>query len=155
MSTEEGMTDDEVKDKGKGRDMANIGEVSGSGSESGDQGDGEDEGEEDGEDEGGDEGEDEDGKDGEEEGGDEGEEEGGDDDEVEGEKDKESGDDVEKVEEDAGSNIEDAGEVKDAGVDQDVEMVDVNKVGTVVETTVSVATAAMANTIEVTTSEGE
>ncbi|EDR09218.1 uncharacterized protein LACBIDRAFT_326641 [Laccaria bicolor S238N-H82] len=143
-----GMTDDEVKDKGKGRDMANIGEVSGSGSESGDQDelkgqdDGEDEGEEDGEDEGEDEG----GEDGEEEGEDEGEEEGGDDDEVEGEKDKESGDDVEKVE-------EDAGKVKDAGVDQDVEMVDVNKVGTVAKTTVSVATAAMVNTIEVTTLE--
>jgi hypothetical protein len=45
--------------------------------------------------------------------------------------------------------VEDAGNVKGASVDQDVDMVDINKVET------QVATAAMANTIEVTTSEGK
>jgi cobalamin biosynthesis protein CobT len=125
------MMDDQVKDKGKGRDLGNIGEVSESGSESGDKDEDEDEDEgglksqSDGEDEGGDDGE----------GGDEGEDEGEDDGENSGkEKDKES---------------EDAGKVNSAGIDQDVEMMDINKVET------RVANAAMANTIEVTTSEGE
>ena len=42
-STEENMMDDQVKDKGKGRDLGNIGEVSESGSESGDEDKDEDE----------------------------------------------------------------------------------------------------------------
>ena len=70
------------------------------------------------------------------EGGDDGEDEGEDDGENSGkEKDKESD--------------EDAGKGKGVGVDEDVEMVDINKVEA------QVATAGMANTIEVTTSEGE
>jgi hypothetical protein len=45
--------------------------------------------------------------------------------------------------------VKDAGGAKGAGDDQDVEMADINKVET------RVATAVMANTIEVTTSAGE
>ncbi|KIJ92679.1 hypothetical protein K443DRAFT_113196, partial [Laccaria amethystina LaAM-08-1] len=135
-STEEDAMDDQVKDKGKGRELGNIGEGGESGNESVDEVElkGEDglksqsDGEVEGEDEGGDEG----GDDGEDEGEDDGEN-------SDKEKDKESDEDMGKV--------EDAGNVKGASVDQDVDMVDINKVET------QVATAAMANTIEVTTSE--
>jgi hypothetical protein len=137
-STEEDAMDDQVKDKGKGRELGNIGEGGESGNESVDEVElkGEDglksqsDGEVEGEDEGGDEG----GDDGEDEGEDDGEN-------SDKEKDKESDEDMGKV--------EDAGNVKGASVDQDVDMVDINKVET------QVATAAMANTIEVTTSEGK
>jgi hypothetical protein len=118
VSAEEDMMDDQVKDKGKGRDFGNIEEGSDGESENGDEDDGEDEGGDDGEDEGEDDGENS-GK----------------------EKVKESDEDVGKV--------KDAGGAKGAGDDQDVEMADINKVET------RVATAVMANTIEVTTSAGE
>ena len=92
----------------------------------------------------------------EDEGGDDGEDEGEDDGEDEGEDDGE--DEYEDDGEDDGENSgkendkesdEDAGKAKVVGVDEDIEMVDINKVEA------RVSTAGMANTIEVTTSEGE
>ena len=113
-STEEDVMDDQVKDKGKGRDLENIGEGSESGVEDELKGEGglksQSDGEDEGEDEGGDDGEDEGGDDGE----DEGEDEGEDDGENSGkEKDKDSD--------------EDAGKGKGVGVDEDVEMVDITR----------------------------